>query len=146
MLNPTADAPAPPGWNSTDFIGLLHKCRAGDMGVMGIRIFAAGHLGTDERHGREIPLTANSEAKAEEARATAAFAALTDASGSAAQRALRFGLACDLLSTIVIGVGEVWHLAHALEALALGPLAEAELQALNELRNRHPAFVGPAPA
>jgi aryl-alcohol dehydrogenase-like predicted oxidoreductase len=146
MLNPTADAPAPPGWNSTDFIGLLHKCRAGDMGVMGIRIFAAGHLGTDERHGREIPLTANSEAKAEEARATAAFAALTDASGSAAQRALRFGLACDLLSTIVIGVGEVWHLAHALEALALGPLAEAELQALTELRNRHPAFVGPAPA
>lgn len=142
MLNPTAGEPAPQGWNSTDFKGLLHSCRAEDMGVMGIRIFAAGHLATTERHGREIPVTANADDRAEEARAAAALALLADEAGSPAQRALRFGLSSVLLSTIVIGVGEVWHLPHALEALALGPLPEEKLHALAGLRASHPAFVG----
>lgn len=142
MLNPTADTPAPPGWNTTDFGGLLHACRTADMGVMGIRIFAAGHLATTERHGREVPITANAGDAAEEARAAAALEALAGEAGSPAQLALRFGLASDLLSTIVIGVGEPWHLPHALEALALGPLPAARLEALAELRALHPAFVG----
>jgi len=38
LLNPTAVAAAGPGWNSTDFDGLLHRCKARDMGVMGIRV------------------------------------------------------------------------------------------------------------
>ena len=76
LLNPTAMASAGPGWNSTDFDGLLHRCAAQDMGVMGIRIFAAGHLASSERHGREVAITANAEDAAEEARAKAALEVL----------------------------------------------------------------------
>src|SRR5215510_5368691 len=73
LLNPTALRAAGPGWNTTDFNGLLNRCAAQDMGVMGIRIFAAGHLASSERHGREVAITANAENAAEEARAKAAL-------------------------------------------------------------------------
>ena len=73
---------------------------------MGIRIFAAGHLATTERHGREVPITANAENAAEEARAKAARDLLGTRYGEPAQAALRFGLACPLLSTIEVGIGE----------------------------------------
>jgi L-galactose dehydrogenase/L-glyceraldehyde 3-phosphate reductase len=145
LLNPTAMASAGPGWNSTDFAGLLHRCAARDMGVMGIRIFAAGHLAATERHGREIAITANAENAAEEDRARAALAILGGAYGTSAQAALRFGLACPLLSTIVVGIGETWHLDEALAAAEMGPLPEPALQALDEIRRRHPAFRSAAP-
>ncbi len=140
LLNPTAMAAAGPGWNSTDFNGLLNRCAAQDMGVMNIRIFAAGYLATSERHGREMPITANAENAAEEARAKAALDALASERGNPAQKALRFGLACPLISTIVIGIAEAWHLDDALEAAEMGPLPPSALQALEQVRRTHPAF------
>lgn len=140
MLNPTADTPAPQGWNSTDFLGLLHVMKAADMGVMGIRIFAGGYLATDERHGREIPITLNSEEDAEAARVQALMKALDAEAGDRAQLAVRFGLASDRLSTIVVGVGEDWHFAHALAALEMGSLGAEALAALDAVRGSDPSF------
>jgi D-threo-aldose 1-dehydrogenase len=140
LLNPTAMVPAGSGWTSTDFDGLLQRCAARDMGVMGIRIFAAGHLATSERHGREVAITANAENAAEEARARAVWEALGTAYGTGAQTALRFGLACPLLSTIVVGIGETWHLDEALAAAEMGPLPEEAAAALAKLWRSHPAF------
>ena len=142
LLNPTAMASAGPGWSSTDFDGLLHRCAAQDMGVMGIRIFAAGHLASSERHGREVAITANAEDAAEEARAKAALEALGSQHGTGAQAALRFGLACPLLSTIVVGIGETWHLDEALAAAEMGPLPASAIQALERLWHTDPAFRG----
>ena len=140
LLNPTAAAGAGRGWNSTDFDGLLGRCAARDMGTMGIRIFAAGHLATTERHGREGAITANAENTIEEFRARAALAALGTEYGRPAQAALRFGLACPLLSTIVVGIGEAWHLDEALTAAERGPLPQQALDALEALRRTDPAF------
>lgn len=140
LLNPTAMTAASPGWNSTDFGGLLHRCAAQNMGVMGIRVFAGGHLASAERHGREVAITANAENAAEEARAKAALAVLGSQHGSGAQAALRFGLACPLLSTIVVGIGETWHLEEALKAAEMGSLPQSAIQALEDLRRSHPAF------
>ena len=137
MLNPTAWMQRP-GWNSTDFAGLLDACAAEDMGVMGIRIFAAGHLASPERHGREIPITANAEDAAESARASAVLAALGEGHGTPAQAALRFGLACPGLSTIVIGLGELAHLREAIAAVEMGPLPDEAIRALET------AWEGPA--
>jgi D-threo-aldose 1-dehydrogenase len=140
LLNPTAMKSAGPGWNSTDFDGLLARCAARDMGVMGIRVFAAGHLASTERHGREMPITANSENAAEEARAKAALDVLGSSYGKPAQVALRFGLACPLLSTIVVGIGESWHLDEALAAAEMGPLPAGAVEALAQLRASNAAF------
>jgi aryl-alcohol dehydrogenase-like predicted oxidoreductase len=140
LLNPTAMTAAGPGWNSTDFDGLLHRCAAQDMGVMGIRIFAGGHLATSERHGREVAITANAENAAEGARARAVLDVLGSAHGTGAQTALRFGLACPLLSTIVVGIGETWHLDEALAAAEMGPLPDTAVAELEPLWRSHPAF------
>ncbi len=140
LLNPTAMAPAGPGWSSTDFAGLLHRCTAQDMGVMGIRIFAGGHLASGERHGREIAITANAENAAEEARARAVWDLLGSTHGTGAQTALRFGLACPLISTIVVGIGETWHLDEALAAAEMGPLPDAAVAELEPVWRRHAAF------
>jgi aryl-alcohol dehydrogenase-like predicted oxidoreductase len=140
LLNPTPMAGAGPGWNSTDFDGLLHGCAAQDMGVMGIRIFAAGHLASSERHGREVAITANAENAAEEARARAVWEVLGSRHGTGGQTALRFGLACPLLSTIVVGIGETWHLDEALAAATMGPLPGAAIADLERLWRSHPAF------
>jgi D-threo-aldose 1-dehydrogenase len=140
LLNPTAMSGAGPGWNTTDFDGLLHRCAAQDMGVMGIRIFAGGHLASKERHGREVAVTANAENAAEEARARAALDVLGSAYGTGAQAALRFGLACPLLSTIIVGIGEAWHLEDALAAAKMGPLSASAVHNLERLWHTHPAF------
>jgi D-threo-aldose 1-dehydrogenase len=140
LLNATAMRGAGPGWNSTDFDGLLHHCRAKDMGVMCIRIFASGHLASSERHGREVAITANAENAAEEARAKAVLAVLGAQYGSGAQAALRFGLACPLPSTIVIGIGETWHLRDALAAAEMGPLPAPAIEAVERLWASNSAF------
>ena len=140
LLNPTAMRAAGPGWNSTDFDGLLHRCAAQDVGVMGIRVLAAGHLATTERHGREVAITANTESAAEEARAKVALDVLGSRFGTPAQAALRFSLACPLLSTIVVGIGETWHLDQALAAAGMGPLPQQAIAELEQLWRSHPAF------
>ncbi|MCY4453275.1 MAG: aldo/keto reductase [Immundisolibacterales bacterium] len=135
MLNPTAgldladDASA--NWSSTDFAGLLAACTAHDVGVMNIRILAAGVLATDVRHGREGPITANAEMEAEEARARTVRAALGHRGAETrAQTAIRFGLAQPAVSTIVFGVADLAQVSEALAASGLGPLEAEALAAL----------------
>ncbi|HKK30044.1 MAG TPA: aldo/keto reductase [Alphaproteobacteria bacterium] len=142
MSNPSAGwDSAPPGWNTSDFSGLLAKCRQQDTGVMAIRIFAAGHLATRVRHGRELPVTENAGNEAEEARAEAVWAALGESHGTPAQTALRFGLGCPDLSTIEVGMAKIEHLEQAVAAEARGSLPESCIEALRPLWNGHPAFV-----
>lgn len=141
-INPTAGWSAPPAWNTTDFSGLLAACQAQDMGTMGIRIFAAGHLATTERHDRQAPITANSTAEAEEARVAEVWKILGPEYGTPAQAALRFGLSEPALSTIVVGLAELDHLDQVLAAEAAGPLPDSVRPALEGLWRTHPAFVG----
>ena len=137
LLNPTAgidlddDGPGASSWSSTDFGGLLAACTVHDVGVMNIRILAAGVLATDVRHGREAPITANAAMETEEARARTIWAALGDPGAETrAQTAIRFGLAHPAVSTIVFGVAELAHVREALAAPGYGPLEEDALDAL----------------
>ena len=134
MLNPTAGfalgGKTGANWSDSDFTGLLDTCREHDVGVMNIRIFAAGVLATDERHGREIPITANAEMAAEEARARAVQAALGERTETRSQTAIRFGLTHPAVSTVVFGVAEMSHVHQALAAPGLRPLEEDALAAL----------------
>jgi len=129
LLNPTAIRGRAP-WNATDFDGLLARCAARDMGVMGIRVFAAGHIPNETRTGREIPITANSDDAAEARRAEVLRAALTPEDGDAATAAIRFALSIPEVSGVVVGLAELAHLEAALEAERRGPLPAARLEAL----------------
>ena len=137
LLNPTAgidlddNGPGASSWSSTDFGGLLAACTTHDVGVMNIRILAAGVLATDVRHGREAPITANAGMETEEARARTIWASFGDrGADTRAQTAIRFGLAHPAVSTIVFGVAELTHVREALAAPGLGPLEEDALATL----------------
>ena len=100
---------------------------------MAIRVFAAGVLATDVRHGREVIVTGATDVPTEERRARAVFAALGDAYGTRAQTAVRFVLADPDVSCAIIGLAEPAHLEEALAGAALGPLPEAALDAVNRV-------------
>jgi aryl-alcohol dehydrogenase-like predicted oxidoreductase len=51
LLNPSAGAAVPPRYPAHDYGNLLAHTKAGDMGVINIRVLAAGALsGTEDRH------------------------------------------------------------------------------------------------
>jgi L-galactose dehydrogenase/L-glyceraldehyde 3-phosphate reductase len=122
LLNPSAGWAMPAGWSGQDFHGLLDACRAHGVAAMNIRVLAAGVLATDQRHGRENPITDNADLATEAARAKAVFEVLGDRHGTRAQTALRFALANPDLACVVVGMAEPGHLEEALAAADLGPL------------------------
>lgn len=136
MLNPTAALAASGALTVQDFSGLLEACRRADLGVMAIRIFAAGILASDVRHGREVPVTAESDLEAEARRAAAALQAVGPEFGTRAQRALRFVLSEPRVSCAVVGMAEASHLEEALAGAAMGPLPGPALTALRAVWDR----------
>lgn len=133
LLNPSAGRAVPATWTTTDFAGLLDLCAEHDVGMMNIRIFAGGALAAPERHGREVPVTANAAVDSEFARAARLFDELGDAYGSRAQTALRFGLSDDRVSCVVIGLAELAHFEEAMAAVKAGPLPQAALEKIAPL-------------
>lgn len=127
MLNPSAAGVMPGNWTGQSFVGVLDACRRHDMGVMGIRVLAAGVLATDERHGREVVVTESTDLANEAALAGKLFARLGDAHGTRAQTAIRFALANPDLSTVVVGVASLDQLDEALAGFARGPLSDRAL-------------------
>lgn len=132
MLNPSAagsmpEGAMPKGARGQDFSGVLEACRRHDMGVMGIRVLAAGVLATDLRHGREVVVTTDTDLEGEAVLAKQLFARLGDAHGTRAQTAIRFALANPELSTVVVGVATLDQLGEALAGVAQGSLTEEAL-------------------
>ncbi len=133
LLNPSADRAMPAGWSGQDFGGLIGACRAHGVAAMNIRVLAAGVLATDRRHGREIPVTENTDLADEERKARAAFEVLGTTHGTRAQTAIRFALANPDLACVVVGLAEPSHLEEALAAAELGPLPAEAIAHLERL-------------
>jgi D-threo-aldose 1-dehydrogenase len=139
LINPTAAHAMPEGFSGQDFAGVIAACKAVGAAVMNIRIFAAGVLATDKRHGRESALTLGSDIEIEEQRTRAVFESLGDSYGSRAQTALRFGLANPDVACVIFGLAELAHLDDALAAAEMGPLPQ---EALDQLNTVHAAEFG----
>lgn len=139
MLNPTAGLSEPvDGLAAQDFTGLMAACRQNDVAIMNIRVFAAGVLATDVRHGREVAITPESADLDSEARRARAAMEVAGSPGEArAETAIRFSLANRELSCVVIGLAELEHLDLALRAAESGPLSAATLADLRELWARN---------
>jgi D-threo-aldose 1-dehydrogenase len=133
LLNPSAGQTMPPPWHGQNFGGLIAACRAHGVAVMNIRVFAAGVIATDQRHGREIAITDDADLATEGERARAVFDRLGDRYGTRAQTAIRFALANPDIAGVLVGMAELAHLEEALAAAAMGPLPEAALAELSDL-------------
>ena len=133
LLNPSAGQAMPTAWSGHDFNGLIAACKARDVGVMNIRVFAAGVLATEVRTGREVMITDATVVSEEERRAGAVFEVLGDAYGTRAQTAIRFALANADISCVVLGLAELDHLEQAIAAAEMGPLPRDALERLDAL-------------
>jgi L-galactose dehydrogenase/L-glyceraldehyde 3-phosphate reductase len=133
VLNPSAGRTMPPAWTGQNLGGIIEACRSQDMAVMAIRIFAAGVIATDERHGRESVLTADTTLAEEERKARAVFETIGSEHGTRAQVALRFVLSNPDVSCAIVGAAELQHLDEAIAAERIGPLPAEVLARLDAL-------------
>jgi aryl-alcohol dehydrogenase-like predicted oxidoreductase len=132
MLNPSAARRMPTGWSGQSFAGVIDACRRHDVGIMAIRVLAAGVLATDERHGREVMITRDTDLDREATRARKVFSRLGEEHGTRAQTAIRYAMASSHLATLVVGVATLEQLDEALAAIEAGELPEAALAAVDE--------------
>jgi L-galactose dehydrogenase/L-glyceraldehyde 3-phosphate reductase len=133
LLNPSAARRMPPAWTGQNLDGIVEACRSENMAMMAIRIFAAGVIATDERHGRESVLATDTSLVEEERKAKAVFDAIGGEHGTRAQVALRFVLSNPDISCAIIGSAELSHIDEALQAQAMGPLPADLLAQLDAL-------------
>ncbi len=133
LINPSAARALPSGFSGHDFSGLMAACRKRGVAVLAIRIFAAGVLATDVRHGREIVITRGSQMPEEEKRSRAVFDRLGDKYGTRAQTAIRFALSNPDIACAIFGLAALSHLEEALAAAEMGPLPDDAIEALDAL-------------
>jgi D-threo-aldose 1-dehydrogenase len=136
ILNPSAGQDMPPAWQGHDFRGLLAACKDNGMGVMNIRVLAAGVLATEQRHGREVQMMPEAAIPTEEMRARAVWQRLDERYGTRAQSAIRFALADPRIDCVVVGLAELSHLEQALAAAEMGQLPNEALAELREVYER----------
>ena len=134
LLNPSSAFKNRDKWDDHDFSGIVDQCLKYDMGIMCIRIFAAGYLATDIRHGREIPVTQGISEIEQKRRIEKLFELLKNEQGERAQLALRYGLSNQSLSCIVTGLSKIEHLDQIIEAESSGPLDEEMIEKINFLQ------------
>jgi L-galactose dehydrogenase/L-glyceraldehyde 3-phosphate reductase len=133
LLNPSAGRRMPDAWTGHNFTGIVEACRANQVAVMAIRIFAAGIIASDARTGREGIITADTSMAEEERKTRAVFDAIGADQGTRGQVALRFVLSNPDVSCAVLGIAELRHIDEALQAAAMGPLPAPVLARLDAL-------------
>jgi L-galactose dehydrogenase/L-glyceraldehyde 3-phosphate reductase len=126
----------PPGFPAHDFEGLLERTRARRVGVIVIRVLAAGALsGTTERHPIAAPAVepiASGPDYVTDVQRAQRLAVLVQEgyAESLVDLALRFAISNDAVSTVLLGYSTLEHLEYAARAVARGPLPPAALDRL----------------
>ncbi len=147
MLNPSAATALPPDYPAQDYGGLFDNAKAAGVGVIGIRVLAGGALsGTAERHPIASPppepIGSALSYEGDLRRAQRLAPLVTEGfAASLAEAATRFCITHPAMGTILVGVATPQQFEDALAAVLKGPLPEAALDRLAQLRQ---AFTGEA--
>ena len=130
-LNPSAGGELPADWPGQDYADLLDAARRADMGVIGIRALAGGALsGSLARHEHAMqvvePIGSGADFAADVARAKRFEPLIRQgAAASLTELAMRFVIAHEAVSTMLIGYSTLAQLEAAAAAVKRGPLTAA---------------------
>jgi len=145
LLNPSAGTVVAAGYPAHDYGNLLAHTKAADMGVVNIRVLAAGALsGTEDRHPLGSPSVepigsgGSYRTDAERARRLDPLVREGHAD-SLIEASLRFAVANDAVSTVLVGYSTIEQLESAARAIEKGPLPREALTRLAALQR---GFVG----
>jgi aryl-alcohol dehydrogenase-like predicted oxidoreductase len=145
MLNPSASEPLPENYPAQDYAGMFGHTKAAGVGVVGIRVLAGGALsGSAERHPiagpAPEPIGSATSYGADVDRARRLMPLVKEGfAASLTEAATRFALTHPAMGTILVGMATPQQFDDALAAVLKGPLPQAALQRLSELRQ---AFSG----
>jgi L-galactose dehydrogenase/L-glyceraldehyde 3-phosphate reductase len=139
MLNASAAVALPPDYPAQDYGRLFDHTQKAGVGVIGIRVLAAGALsGTAERHpiasAPPEPIGSAYSYATDQERARRLVPLVTDGyAATLAEAATRFAISNQAMGTILVGMATVEQFQASLAAVRKGPLPEAALDRLNAL-------------
>jgi L-galactose dehydrogenase/L-glyceraldehyde 3-phosphate reductase len=145
MLNPSAGTSVASGYPAHDFGNLLAHTKAADMGVIAIRVLAAGALsGSEDRHpygsSQVDPIGSGRDYSIDVERARRLEPLVREGhAGSLVEAAIRFVIAHPAVSTALVGYSTLEQLETAAAGANKGPLPPPALDRLAALQN---TFVG----
>ncbi len=139
MLNPSAGGPMPANAPGQDYGRLLEHTRKARMGVIGIRALAGGALsGSEARHALAMqvvePIGSGRDFRSDVERAKRFEMLIREGfANSLTEAAMRFTIAHDGMTTMIIGYSTLDHLEQAIAAAEKGPLPRAALERVAQL-------------
>jgi aryl-alcohol dehydrogenase-like predicted oxidoreductase len=139
LLNPSAAVAVPTGFPAQDFGRLLDRARNRGVGVINIRVLAAGAVsGVMQRHVLAMPSVApiaSGPDYAADVERAQQLRPLVDKghADDLVEASIRFSLASEAVSTVLVGYSTLEHLEKAIAAVERGPLPAPALDLLNDL-------------
>ena len=136
LVNPSAGNPAPDGFDMPDYGDQIGLAAANGMGVLVIRVLAAGALsGEDARHPVAVPSVApigsGRDYSQDQARAEGFRFLLQEGhAASLVEASLRFALSNPEVSSVLVGYSSTEHLEQAVRFASNGPLSPEALARL----------------
>jgi aryl-alcohol dehydrogenase-like predicted oxidoreductase len=145
LLNPSAGEPLPDNYPAQDYASLLDRAARAGIGTICIRVLAGGALsGGATRHPIASPppepIGSARSYDADLGRARRLMPLVTEGyAASLAEAAIRYVIANQAMSTILVGMASIDQFEKALAAVNKGPLPPAALQRARKLQR---GFVG----
>jgi len=142
MLNPSPVRGLPKGFPASDYRQLMLRARGNGVGVIGIRVLAAGALaGLDGRHPTAMqsvpPIGSAATYEADLANARKLLPLVQEGfAGSLPEAAMRFAISNDAMTTVLVGFSDLDHLEAAIAAFSKGPLAPEAMARVAQLQAR----------
>ena len=139
LLNPSAGYQIPPGFVGYDFDRLIDRAAEREVGVLAIRVLAAGATGgASSRTGSAAPtvrgpMVPGGEYDRDEARVRQLGFLLSGDAASFPQAAIRFALGHSGVSVVLVGVSSASQVEEAAACSELGPLPEGAVEKLKAL-------------
>ena len=139
LVNPSAGVAVPSGFDMPDYGNLIGRASANGMGVLVIRVLAAGALsGEATRHPVAVPTVApigsGRDYGQDQARADGfRFLQQEGYAGGLVEASLRFALGNAGVSSVLVGYSSLEHLEQAVAFAARGPLPPEALARLPEV-------------
>ena len=123
----------PDGFPTHDYRNMIEVAAQNGVGVLNIRVLAAGAIVGQEPPGPAAGLSPGSDGVADMERGAKLREALGDAAGNMAQTSIRHSLMNPKVSGVLVGFSQIDHVEQAVAAVDMGPLDNEILQKLDSL-------------
>lgn len=140
MLNPSPVRGLPAGFPASDYKQLMLRARENGVGIIGIRVLAAGALsGADGRHPTAMqsvpPIGSSATYDADLANARRLLPLVQEGfAGSLVEAAMRYAISNDCMGPALVGFSDLDHLETAIAAFQKGPLPPAAMARVAQLQ------------